>query len=253
MAWDPDQYLRYADHRARPGLELMARIPDLDARRVVDLGSGTGNLTTHLVQRWPQAEVTGIDASAEMVARATADHPRLTWTRADINQWEPDQPLDVVYSNAVLHWLGDHPQLIPRLRSFLRPGGALAIQMPDNWSAPYYLIPAEILDDGTWPPAAVDALLRHPVASPHEYRRWLQPGTIDLWRTTYYQPLTGPDPVWEWITGSMLGPVLAALEPDDRDRLADRCRPRYREAYPPDPEGVTILPFSRLFMVVMAD
>ncbi|MEL7157041.1 MAG: methyltransferase domain-containing protein [Actinomycetota bacterium] len=252
MAWDPAHYLRFADHRARPGLELLARIDHDDPTTVIDLGCGPGNVTTHLAERWPSATVTGIDTSTDMLAQAADAYPTIAWQQGDVAQWEPDGPVDVLYSNAALHWLDDHEALVPRLRSFLAPGGVLAVQMPDSWRNPTHTVPAEILDDGTWPPAARSALLRDRLAAPTDYRRWLQPGRVDLWRTTYFQELTGDDPVWNWTTGSVLGPVLAALADDDRARFTTECQTRYRQAYPRLDDGVTVLPFPRLFMVATA-
>ncbi|MEN8234637.1 MAG: methyltransferase domain-containing protein [Actinomycetota bacterium] len=249
MPWDPDQYLRFADHRKRPGVELLARIPDIEAGTIVDLGCGTGDLTTLLALRWPDAKVTGIDSSVEMVERARRDHPGLEWAVGDVAEWEPEQPVDLIFSNATLHWLDEHERLLPRLRALLAPGGVIALQMPDNWAAPTHRIPAEILDEDGWSETARAALLRDRLAPPPDYARWLQPATVDLWRTTYYQQLTGDDAVWNWLTGSVLRPVLAALDHEDRERFSRLCRARYREAYPMDPAGVTTLPFSRLFMV----
>lgn len=252
MPWDPQHYLKFADHRARPGLELLARVDRDEPRVVVDLGSGPGNLSAHLARRWPGAQVTGVDSSAEMVGKARADHPEIAWIEEDIARWEPSGPVDVIYSNATLHWLDDHHQLLPRLRSWLSPGGVLAIQMPDNWRAPTHRVPAEILDDGSWPLRASQALLRDRLSSPADYRSWLQPGTVDIWRTTYLQELHGPDAVWNWVTGSVLRPVLAALDDNDRARFSESCRIRYAQAYPKDAGDITLLPFSRLFLVVSA-
>ncbi|MDH4278021.1 MAG: methyltransferase domain-containing protein [Acidimicrobiia bacterium] len=250
MAWDPGQYLRFADHRARPGVELMARIQHDEPELVVDLGCGPGNLTALLAERWPRARVVGVDSSVEMIEAARRDHPGIEWVVADIASWEPDQPVDVLYSNATLHWLDDHPRLVPLIRSWLRPsGGTAAIQMPDNWWAPTHRVPADILDEGTWPQKAVEALMRDRLSAPENYRRWLQPASVDQWRTTYYQELPGPDAVWNWVTGSLLRPVLTALGDEDRNRFAADCRQRYAEAYPHDADGTVLLPFSRLFMV----
>lgn len=250
MAWDPSQYLRFRDHRARPGIELLARIRHDEPAFVVDLGCGPGNLTALLAERWPRAHVVGVDSSAEMIDAARNDHPGIDWLVADIGEWEPDRPVDVLYSNATLHWLDDHARLFPRLRSWLSPSaGVAAIQMPDNWRAPTHRIPAEILDDGSWPAAAHDALPRDRLSAPEHYRRWLQPASVDQWRTTYYHELNGPDAAWNWVTGSVLRPVLAALDPVDAGRFAARCRQRYAEAYPHDAGGTVLLPFSRLFMV----
>ncbi len=151
MAWDPDRYLRFADHRTRPGLELASRIPDIDARSIVDLGSGTGHLTAHLAERWPEASILGIDSSDEMVERARVDHPSLEWVVGNVETWEPKEPVDLLFSSAALHWVDDHAALFPQLRSCLAAGGVMAVQMPDNWKAPTHLIPAQVLDEGEWP------------------------------------------------------------------------------------------------------
>ena len=249
MPWDPDRYLRFADHRVRPGIELLARIPDIDAHRIVDLGCGTGQLTALLQERWPGADVVGIDSSAEMIERARADHPNMTWVVGDVETWEPEEPIDLIFSNATLHWLDGHQDLFGHLRSLLNPVGILAAQMPDNWNAPTHRVPADVLDDGDWPTGARAALMRDRLSRPEDYARWVQPASVDLWRTTYYQQLTGNDPVWHWVTGSVLRPVLAALDESDRSRFSKACRTFYRMEYLPDPSGITTLPFSRLFMV----
>lgn len=252
MPWDPDQYLRFADHRKRPGIELLARIPDIHARSIVDLGCGTGSLTALVSLRWPEASVEGRDASEKMIGRARTDHPTMTWTVGDIATWEPSEPVDLIFSNAALHWLDDHENLFRRLRSFLTNGGVLAVQMPDNWSAPTHVAPADVLDEPSWPEHTRAALMRDRLAPPAAYAEWLQPAEIDEWRTTYFQRLTGKDPVWTWVTGSVLRPVLASLTPGDRHRFSEECRVRYRDAYPRAADGTVTLPFSRLFIVARA-
>ena len=132
MPWDPDRYLRFVDHRTRPGLDLASRIPDIDACSIVDLGSGTGHLTALLAERWPEASILGIDSSEEMVERARLDHPSLKWVVGDVGTWQPKEPVDLLFSNAALHWVDDHAALFPRLRSYLADGGVMAVQMPDN-------------------------------------------------------------------------------------------------------------------------
>ena len=252
MTWDPVSYLQFADARARPGVDLLARIPLAAPRSVVDAGCGAGNLTALIAERWPSADVRGFDSSPEMIERAARDHPSLHFWVDDLASWEPDDPIDVLYTNATLHWLDDHAMLFPRLMSYIAPGGVLAVQMPDNWSAPTHRIPADILDDGPWPESARAALMRNRLATPSEYLRWLAPAEVDLWRTTYYQRLAGVDPVWEWVTGSVLRPVLAALDTDSAERFSAECRRSYRDAYPADDSGTTLLPFSRLFLVAAA-
>lgn len=252
MTWDPDRYLRFADQRARPGLELIARIPDIDPSIIVDLGCGPGNLTAVLAERWPNAKVIGLDSSPEMIERARADYPSIDWRVGDIGTWLPDRPVDVIYSNAALHWMDDHDLLFPRLRGHLSDHGVLAVQMPDNWRAATHQVPASILDEGYWRIEAREALMRDRLSTPEQYLDWVQRADVDMWRTTYFQQMSGDDPVWEWVNGSLLRPVLAEFDEVERERFSAVCRRRYREAYRINGDGVTVVPFSRLFLLASA-
>lgn len=248
MNWDPDRYERFSHHRLRPGLDLLERVRDIDPRFVVDLGCGTGTLTAIVAGRWPNAQVKGLDSSQQMLERAPTTMPNLTWERGDIASWRADRPVGLIFSNAALHWLDDHAGLFGGLVTSLETGGVLAVQMPDNWTQPTHRIPAAVLDEGDYPDEAHRALLRNPVARAEDYRRWLGPDVdCATWSTTYHQTLTGEHPVLEWVRGSVLAPVIAAL--DDPEPFLAECARRYRSAYPPQPDGTTVLPFRRLFIV----
>src|SRR3954463_16393177 len=131
--WDAAQYLRFAGERTRPAVDLLARVPVDSPRSIADLGCGPGNSTALLRARWPDAEIVGVDSSPEMLRDARASGVRARFIEADITQWTPDEPYDLVFSNAVLQWIGDHESLVPRLFSFVRPGGVLAFQVPRNY------------------------------------------------------------------------------------------------------------------------
>lgn len=249
MRWDPDVYGAFSDERLRPGLDLLGRISNIDPSLVVDLGCGTGTLTTALAHRWPGARVVGIDASDEMLQRVPVD-PNVEWRRDDIDTWEPTERFGLIYSNAALHWVNDHERLMARLRSALDTGGVLAIQMPANWAAPTHRIPAQILDDGDYAEDVRARLLRDRVANQADYRSWLGADMeVETWTTTYHHVLHGPDPVLAWVGGSVLAPVVDTLGGIARQRFLDECSRGYRVAYPPEPDGTTILPFTRLFIV----
>ena len=122
--WDPDHYLKFADQRMRPALDLLARVPLSGAARITDLGCGPGNVTPHLSRRFPGAELQGVDSSAEMLSTAHATHGDLArWVRGDANDWCPDAAQDLIYSNAALQWVDDHATLFPRLMGLVVPGG----------------------------------------------------------------------------------------------------------------------------------
>lgn len=254
VAWDPGQYLKFADHRLRPAVDLLNRI-DLDQpREVYDLGAGAGNVTRLIKERWPDAHVTGIDDSDAMLAKAAATAPAITWQRADLATWRPSRPADLIYSNAALHWLPAHDRLFPTLLGALAPGGVLAVQMPRNFGARSHTAISEAALAGPWR-ATLEPLLRPaPVADPDFYYGVLaaRAAALDVWETEYLQVLEGPDPVKEWTKGTWLKPLLDALREPERSRFEAAYAALVAQAYPRRADGRTLFPFRRLFLVARA-
>jgi trans-aconitate 2-methyltransferase len=251
MAWDPAQYLKFADHRLRPAIDLLNRVALEAPGEIYDLGAGAGNVTRLIRERWPGARVTGVDDSPAMLARAAATAPAITWQQADLGAWTPPRPADLIYSNAALHWLTGHERLFPALLGGLAPGGVLAVQMPRNFGAPSHTLISEAARSGPWR-ATLEPLLRPaPVAEPAVYYDVLAPRTaaLDIWETEYLQVLEGRDPVKEWTKGTWLRPLLDALAEPDRGRFEARYAELVARAYPPRADGRTLFPFRRLFIV----
>ena len=254
MPWDPAQYLRFADHRLRPAVELLARV-DMEApRQVYDLGAGAGNVTALLKERWPGATVTGVESSPAMLDRARARHPDIEWEAGDLAHWRAGRPADVIYANAALHWLGGHQQLLPALMGMLAPTGALAIQMPRNFDAPSHRLIAETVRGGPWRNALEPLLRPAPVHAPAYYFDLLEPwaAAVDVWETEYLHVLEGDSPVLEWTKGTALVPLLDALPEDQRGEFEARYAQLLAEAYPRRPDGRTLFAFRRVFMVARA-
>jgi trans-aconitate 2-methyltransferase len=251
MTWDAQQYLRFAQPRLRPALDLMSRVSLTDPQQVCDLGCGAGNVTACLMQRWPRAQVIGVDSSAEMLARARVDWPQIEWQQVDLAQWQPDRRFDLIFSNAALHWLSEHARLLPQLMQHLNPGGVLAVQMPDNFHAPSHTAMADTVHVGPWREALLPLLGLSPVADAADYFRLLQPLAVelDIWQTVYLQVLSGPDAVKEWTKATWLRRFLDALSPAQATAFEADYATRVRLAYPPLPDGRTLFPFRRLFIV----
>lgn len=258
--WDPGQYLKFVGQRARPAFDLLARVEHAAPRRIYDLGCGPGNITRALAARWPDAHVTGVDLSKEMLDRAaadqaggpSADQSNLDWQQADVAAWRPDAAPDIIYSNAALHWLTDHEALFPRLLASLAPDGVLAVQMPRNWDQPSHTCMVDAAAAGPWKEAlAVPLEGMRRVPGPEAYYDMLSSGAaaLDLWESTYAQIMDGDDPVAEWTKGTALKPFLDVLPEEHRRPFFDAYAERLRAAYPRRADGRTLFPFKRLFIV----
>jgi len=248
--WDPDRYLTYADERGRPFVELMARVGAEAPASVVDLGCGPGNLTSLLRERWPDADISGLDSSREMIEQARSAEPSITFEVADLRGWAAaGDPVDVLISNATLQWVPDHLDLLPSLVGRVRPGGWLALQVPGNFEEPSHTIRRDLAAEASYAEHTRDVA----VPSSHDPVVYLEAlaglgCTVDAWETTYLHVLTGPDPVFAWVSGTGARPTLQALPDDLRPAFEDEFRRRLRAAYP-ERDGRVVLPFRRVFAV----
>jgi trans-aconitate 2-methyltransferase len=248
--WDPVRYLVYADERGRPFAELLARVAAESPDTVVDLGCGPGNLTTLLRRRWPDAEITGLDSSPEMIAQARDADPTIAFEVADLRDWlgRADE-VDVLFSNATLQWIPGHLDLLPDLVRAVRPGGWLAFQVPGNFDEPSHTIRRDLAADAPYAEHTRD--LADPAS--HAPAVYLERLTalgcrVDAWETTYLHVLTGPDPVFTWVSGTGARPTLQALPDDLRGAFEAEFKRRLAAAYPAR-DGQVVLPFRRIFVV----
>ncbi|WP_405087103.1 trans-aconitate 2-methyltransferase [Microbispora sp. NBC_01389] len=244
--WDPEVYERYAAERGRPFHELVSRIGARSPGYVVDLGCGTGELTATLLTRWPGARVHGVDASPAMIGKAPAGP---FFEVADVRDWSPSRPVDVIVSNALLQWLPERRDLLRRWRGWLAEDGWLAFQMPGNFDAPSHAVVRELCRT-TWRAELGDVPRGATVGEPEEYVDLLAGLglTVDAWETTYVHVLRGEDPVLNWVRGTALRPMLDRLPPERHAAFLADCARALREAYPPRPYG-TLFPFRRIFAV----
>ena len=251
--WNATLYLNFGNERLRPALDLLAQIPADDPKLVYDLGCGPGNVTVYLKQRWPNAKIVGVDSSADMLQKARATGQDIEWVQADLNTWTPEAPADVVYTNATLQWLGDHPTLFPRLLEGVKPGGVMAVQIPNNFGEPSHTCIADAVRQSPWRERLEPYLQGRPVLAPSAYYGILRPlvTRLNLWETTYHQQLEGEDPVVTWTMSTVLRPLLDQLDKAEGAALVEDYRQRVRRAYPPHDDGTTILPFKRIFMIAV--
>ena len=252
MSWDPDQYLRYESERALPFHHLVAAVDHLKPSTIIDLGCGPGGLTASLLERWPDARITGVDASNEMIERARRREVagRLEFEIGDALTWRASVPIDLIIANACFHWIEDHRALFDHLLPQLAGGGVLAFQVPANHTEPSHTILGELCSNPRWRDR-LDGLPRTGVHEPQWYLEECGAGDFDVtaWQTTYFHILEGEDPVLEWVRGTTLRPILERLLEDEQGEFLDDYGGLLREAYP-ERGGKTVFPFKRTFVVV---
>jgi trans-aconitate 2-methyltransferase len=250
--WRPDQYLKFEDERTRPSTDLLRRVPLTQAHRCIDLGCGPGNSTELLLERFPEALVSGLDSSPSMTSKAQERLPGLSFEIADVSTWEPSERFDVIFANAVFQWVPDHPTLLARLASFLNRGGCLAVQMPNNHDEPSHRLMREIAQVGPWAEKlTAAAAAKEEIGSFDAYYGWLLSAgcTVDIWQTTYVHALDGAAAIVEWFMSTGLRPYLDPLSADERAEYLAQYEARIAEAYPAQADGKVLLRFPRLFFV----
>jgi len=245
--WHPAQYLKFGEERTRPCRDLAARIELAEGGTIIDLGCGPGNSTEVLAARWPSAELTGLDSSPEMIAKARAAHPDWRWMAGDIAAWAATagEVYDLAFSNAALQWVPDHARVFPQLLGRAR---MLAVQVPGNY-------------DGLAHTTMREVAKRFPLDG--RVREWFthQPGfyydvlaphaaSLDIWRTEYIHVMDSAEAIVEWYKGTGMRPFLDALESEaERERFTREYLEAIREAYRPQADGKILFPFQRLFVV----
>ena len=249
--WNAALYRQFEQERTRPAQELLNRVTLGNPRAIVDLGCGPGNSTELLVQRFPKAEVLGLDSSDDMLASARARLPGCRFIKADIAAWQPDQAPDLLYANAALQWVPDHARLFPHLLSLLAAGGCLAIQMPDNLDEPSHRLMRAVAAQDPWASLIGDAGAKRAKRQPATayYDLLARAAEIDIWQTTYHHLMPSAEAIVSWVRATGLRPFLDPLPPEMQSDFLTAYQREIEAAYPPHADGMRLLAFPRLFIV----
>ncbi|MBX4897169.1 trans-aconitate 2-methyltransferase [Rhizobium bangladeshense] len=254
MAWSASQYVKFEDERTRPARDLLAQVPLQNLRRAVDLGCGPGNSTELIIERFGAAGVSGLDSDINMLEAARRRLPGTAFVEADLASWQPAEPADLLFANAVFQWLPDHLDIFDRLMDGLSEGGVLAVQMPDNLGEPSHLAMEETSHAGPWKAAfAAKGVRRSPLPPPSAYydRLIAKASRVDIWHTIYNHPMADAAAIVEWVKGTGLMPYLARAGEEHREAFLADYLARVEQAHPKLSDGRVLLRFPRLFIVAV--
>lgn len=256
--WSATQYLKFEAERTRPSLDLLAQVPLESPRHVVDLGCGPGNSTAVLVDRFPHAQVVGLDSSPDMIEKARRRLPQHEFILGELAAFKDGNrvPADLLFSNAVYQWIPheDRSRIFTDLVQTQKPGGVFAFQVPDNFSEPTHVAMRETAAEGPW-----STILekhqpwRKSFQTPQELYDLLKPfcSDINIWHTYYYHILEDHQAVVEWVKGTGLRPYIDPLSPEDRSAFLAAYLERIKNHYPILCDGKVCLRYPRLFLVAV--
>lgn len=254
--WSAAQYLKFEEQRTRPSRDLLAQVPLISPRRIIDLGCGPGNSTAVVLERYPEAQVTGLDSSSDMITTARAALPKVDFALGDLATYTPDEPVDLLFSNAVFQWISyeDRIPIIQRLIQSLQPGGVFAFQVPDNYLEPANKAMRTVAQEGPW--AETLGPLKPglgPMQTPNQLYNEIKPlcSTVDIWHTYYQHVLPGHRDVVEWVKGTGLRPFVDPLPADQKEGFLSAYLESIKRVYPSAVDGNVLLRYPRLFMVAV--
>ncbi|PWC34157.1 methyltransferase domain-containing protein [Azospirillum sp. TSO35-2] len=252
MTWDPNAFATFDVLRRRPVIDLTTALPpSLAPHSIVDLGCGAGPLARLLAAHWPQADVLGIDSSAAMLRWANGTPSRVRYLNADLADWRPHWPVDLLISAGGLHRVDEHERLFPELLQSLAPNGVLAVALPRPQEQTAHRLLLETAADGPWTHRLEGVWRPMPQHPAQDYYDWLSPlaVSVELWETEYFHVLGGGVPLLQWLHLAAMSPIMDRLDGAQLDRFLAAYRRRLEAAYPEHPSGNTLIPTKSLFIM----
>lgn len=251
--WNSEQYLKFKSQRTQPAFDLAKRIAADNPKTVLDIGCGPGNSTAVLKERFPNADILGVDNSENMIEKAKESYPELNFRICDVtSELDKLDMYDVIFSNACLQWIPDHRKFIPAVFDKLNKNGTLAAQIPMNGQETLFKIMNEVISESQWGLSLVDTETNGTLL-PEEYFDILSSCTdnFDIWETVYYHNMPSIEAMVEWIKGTRLRPYLNALDKEKADSLEKEIAKRAAEAYSVQRNGEIIFKFRRFFFIAV--
>lgn len=248
--WDANQYTKFENERTQPSIDLIRHI-NIAPESIIDIGCGPGNSTNQLKTFFPNARILGIDNSDNMLNKAKNSYKDLSFKKCNI----PDdlvelENCDLIFSNACLHWIPNHADLLPRLTDKLNNGGMLAVQMPYVQNALFYKLLDALISTDKWQKLSGHAIFHNLL--PNEYYDILSKlsKNVTMWETTYYHVVPSHDAVIDWYSGSGLRVYLDMLSQSEKEEFLTDLKKAVKNNFPIQKDNSVILKMPRFFFTV---
>ena len=252
--WNAEQYLKFKRERTQPSYDLAGRIDVKNPQSIIDIGCGPGNSTSVLAGKFKGAYILGVDKSENMINTAKKDYPSIDFAVFDAEKDfdKINRGFDVVFSNACIQWVPNHPALIRNMFNLLNPGGVLAVQVPINYREPIHQIINEISHNSKWS-AKFKVQREFYTLTSSEYFDLLSEITDDfsMWETVYYHRMKSHKDIMEWYKGTGLRPYLEVLSADEAADFENDIYSEVIKSYPLQKRGEIIFRFPRLFFTAV--
>lgn len=252
--WDAGEYARHSTAQAAWAVELLERLELRGNEAVLDIGCGDGKVTAILAGRVPRGNVLGIDSSEAMIEQARrffppARHPNLGFTPGNALELDFEERFEVVFSNATLHWVRDHPRVLRGVARALKPGGRLLCQMGGRGNAAAILaVLGELEREPPWDAWLSGFACPYGFYGPEEYENWLpaaglRPVRVELLPKQMRQ--RGREGLAGWVRTTWL-PYTERVPPERREEFIAAVVDRYLCRHPLAAGGEAIVPMVRL-------
>ena len=249
--WNPEQYEKFIKNRTQPAIDLVNRLDFIEPESIIDIGCGPGNSTRVLKDKFPNAKVTGVDNSLEMLEKARGLHPDLEFIQLDAtgDLSEISEKFDIVFSNACIQWLPNHGDLLSKLMSLLKPNGVLALQTPMQEEHPVHIIINGLLSTEKWSEKLTPRQYYN--LSTEKYFDVLSGISSDfaIWETTYCHRMPSYESIIEWYKGTGLRPFLEQLTESDANGFINDVYNELKCKYKVRKNGEILFRFPRLFFI----